>query len=300
MILTETLFRKMSSLALLKETQSHSELMTQASAVLKLAHKRGVELEYILEVRISVVCSVFPLWSATKVLYNVGFLCLDRIDEDQSLLSYTQSSDRLHAVYLSLVTFRWHKLCFSKSKDLLGFSWLRRAWQFHPCLLIKSWAWHRDGVFFTGSLEICTVMSVLSQPHSCRISDQKPSIKNYRQADSPKTWIIFSCRPGCIWMKITRNSPDSWSLLKETSLLLVWWKRRKTDLQIGLHFFRLVLRRHSRQIKGVKGISDSHLVQPPTWNTTVTMGWISNSFGNLKRWRSHSWPGNQLQSCITA
>lgn len=61
MILTETLFRKMSSLALLKETQSHSELMTQASAVLKLAHKRGVELEYILEVRISVVCSVFPL-----------------------------------------------------------------------------------------------------------------------------------------------------------------------------------------------------------------------------------------------
>ncbi|NXF38127.1 SYNE1 protein, partial [Nyctibius bracteatus] len=49
MILTETLFRKMSSLALLKETQSHSELMTQASAILKLAHKRGVELEYVLE-----------------------------------------------------------------------------------------------------------------------------------------------------------------------------------------------------------------------------------------------------------
>ncbi|XP_071405405.1 nesprin-1 isoform X2 [Pithys albifrons albifrons] len=49
MILTETLFRKMTTFALLKETQSHSELMTQASAVLKLAHKRGVELEYILE-----------------------------------------------------------------------------------------------------------------------------------------------------------------------------------------------------------------------------------------------------------
>ncbi|RMC12933.1 hypothetical protein DUI87_10460 [Hirundo rustica rustica] len=49
MILTETLFRKMSSLALLKETQSHSEIMARASAVLKLAHKRGVELEYILE-----------------------------------------------------------------------------------------------------------------------------------------------------------------------------------------------------------------------------------------------------------
>uniref|UniRef100_A0A8V0XM53 Uncharacterized protein n=1 Tax=Gallus gallus TaxID=9031 RepID=A0A8V0XM53_CHICK len=49
MILTETLFRKMSSFALLKETQSHSELIAQASTVLKLAHKRGVELEYILE-----------------------------------------------------------------------------------------------------------------------------------------------------------------------------------------------------------------------------------------------------------
>ncbi|KAM4679142.1 nesprin-1 isoform 5-T6 [Amazona ochrocephala] len=49
MILTETLFRKMCSFALLKETQSCSELMTQASAVLKMAHKRGVELEYILE-----------------------------------------------------------------------------------------------------------------------------------------------------------------------------------------------------------------------------------------------------------
>lgn len=61
MILTETLFRKMCSFALLKETQPRSELMTQASAVLKMAHKRGVELEYILEVRISVVFSVPPL-----------------------------------------------------------------------------------------------------------------------------------------------------------------------------------------------------------------------------------------------
>lgn len=61
MIVTETLFRKMSTFALLKETRSHSELMTQASAVLKLAHKRGVELEYILEVRISMIFSVLPL-----------------------------------------------------------------------------------------------------------------------------------------------------------------------------------------------------------------------------------------------
>uniref|UniRef100_A0A8D2CRP8 Uncharacterized protein n=1 Tax=Sciurus vulgaris TaxID=55149 RepID=A0A8D2CRP8_SCIVU len=49
MILTETLFRKIISFAVLKETQFHTELMVQASAVLKGAHKRGVELEYILE-----------------------------------------------------------------------------------------------------------------------------------------------------------------------------------------------------------------------------------------------------------
>lgn len=51
MILTETLFRKIISFAALQETQSHTEVMAQASAVLKGAHKRGVELEYILEVR---------------------------------------------------------------------------------------------------------------------------------------------------------------------------------------------------------------------------------------------------------
>ncbi|KAM5166613.1 nesprin-1 isoform 3-T3 [Callospermophilus lateralis] len=49
MILTETLFRKIISFAVPKETQFHTELMAQASAVLKGAHKRGVELEYILE-----------------------------------------------------------------------------------------------------------------------------------------------------------------------------------------------------------------------------------------------------------
>lgn len=51
MILTETLFRKIVSFAALQETQLHAEVMAQASAVLKGAHKRGVELEYILEVR---------------------------------------------------------------------------------------------------------------------------------------------------------------------------------------------------------------------------------------------------------
>lgn len=51
MILTETLFRKIISFAVPQETQFHTDLMAQASAVLKGAHKRGVELEYILEVR---------------------------------------------------------------------------------------------------------------------------------------------------------------------------------------------------------------------------------------------------------
>lgn len=51
MILTETLFRKIISFAIGQETQFHTEVMAQASAVLKGAHKRGVELEYILEVR---------------------------------------------------------------------------------------------------------------------------------------------------------------------------------------------------------------------------------------------------------
>ncbi|XP_044527655.1 nesprin-1 isoform X1 [Gracilinanus agilis] len=49
MILTETLSRKIISFAIPKETQFHMELMAQASTVLKQAHKRGVELEYILE-----------------------------------------------------------------------------------------------------------------------------------------------------------------------------------------------------------------------------------------------------------
>ncbi|XP_075718991.1 nesprin-1 isoform X3 [Rhinoderma darwinii] len=49
MILTETLFRKISSYSSSRETQHHSDLMAKASAVLKQSHKRGVELEYILE-----------------------------------------------------------------------------------------------------------------------------------------------------------------------------------------------------------------------------------------------------------
>ncbi|KAJ1153130.1 hypothetical protein NDU88_005893, partial [Pleurodeles waltl] len=49
MILTDTLFRKISTFSLFQESKPHTELMTQASTILKQAHKKGVELEYILE-----------------------------------------------------------------------------------------------------------------------------------------------------------------------------------------------------------------------------------------------------------
>lgn len=52
MILTDTLFRKIIGFSVVKETQLHRDRMDQASTVLKQAHKRGVELEYILEVRL--------------------------------------------------------------------------------------------------------------------------------------------------------------------------------------------------------------------------------------------------------
>lgn len=131
---------------------------------------------------------------------------------------------------------------------------------------------------------------------------EKVSNKSSRYPDqySPYTWIICACRPGCVWMKITRNLQNSWNLLKVASPLLVWWKRRRTDLQTGLHFFRLVLFRHSLWKSWMKGTSEGHQVQPPTWSRTVAMGWISHGVGNLKRWRSHSWAGDQLQCCITS
>ncbi|XP_061097143.1 nesprin-1-like isoform X2 [Conger conger] len=49
MILTETFFRKICSFVLPRESQTLEETMAQAQGVLKQAHRRGVELEYILE-----------------------------------------------------------------------------------------------------------------------------------------------------------------------------------------------------------------------------------------------------------
>ncbi|MGH0176243.1 UNVERIFIED_CONTAM: hypothetical protein FKN15_004424 [Acipenser sinensis] len=49
MILTKTFFQKICSFALPRQCQSHDDIMAQVAAVLKKAHKRGVELEYILE-----------------------------------------------------------------------------------------------------------------------------------------------------------------------------------------------------------------------------------------------------------
>lgn len=70
MILTETLFRKIISFAAPQEIQFHAELMDQASSVLKRAHKRGVELEYILEVRSS---SFYILLSANPSLFHAWY-----------------------------------------------------------------------------------------------------------------------------------------------------------------------------------------------------------------------------------
>lgn len=50
MILTQTLYSKVSSLVAQRESQALEETMALAQSVTKLAHARGVELEGILEV----------------------------------------------------------------------------------------------------------------------------------------------------------------------------------------------------------------------------------------------------------
>lgn len=49
-VLTQAFFRQVSGLVVQREVQSLDETVTQAQSVLKQAHKRGVELESILEV----------------------------------------------------------------------------------------------------------------------------------------------------------------------------------------------------------------------------------------------------------
>lgn len=49
-VLTQAFFRQVSGLVVQREVQSLEETVAQAQAVLKQAHKRGVELEGILEV----------------------------------------------------------------------------------------------------------------------------------------------------------------------------------------------------------------------------------------------------------
>lgn len=51
MILTEMYFSKSSALMLPKERQALEETLAEAQSVLKDAHSKGVELEFILEVR---------------------------------------------------------------------------------------------------------------------------------------------------------------------------------------------------------------------------------------------------------
>lgn len=51
MILTETYFRKISGLVLLKDRQALEDTLAEAQSILKEAHSKGVELECIVEVR---------------------------------------------------------------------------------------------------------------------------------------------------------------------------------------------------------------------------------------------------------
>lgn len=53
MILTQTFYSKVSGLVAQRESQALEETMALAHSVLKQAHRRGVELEGILEVRMS-------------------------------------------------------------------------------------------------------------------------------------------------------------------------------------------------------------------------------------------------------
>lgn len=53
MILTQTFYNKVSGLVVQRESQALEETMALAHSVLKQAHRRGVELEGILEVRMS-------------------------------------------------------------------------------------------------------------------------------------------------------------------------------------------------------------------------------------------------------
>lgn len=98
LILTETLFRKIVDFAAMKETQLHSDRMAQASAVLKQAHKRGVELEYILEMWSHLDENLQELSRQLEVIENsipsVGLVeeSEDRLVERTSLYQHLKSS----------------------------------------------------------------------------------------------------------------------------------------------------------------------------------------------------------------
>lgn len=55
MVLTETFYKKISAFVLPQESQALEDTLAQAQEVLKQAHNKGVELEYILEVSYSLL-----------------------------------------------------------------------------------------------------------------------------------------------------------------------------------------------------------------------------------------------------
>lgn len=68
MILTEMYFSKSSALTLPKERQALKETLDEAQSVLKDAHSKGVELEFILEVRDETIFLLsFTLYLCTYV-----------------------------------------------------------------------------------------------------------------------------------------------------------------------------------------------------------------------------------------
>lgn len=50
MVLTETFYKKISAFVLPQESQALEDTLAQAQEVLKQAHKKGIQLEFILEV----------------------------------------------------------------------------------------------------------------------------------------------------------------------------------------------------------------------------------------------------------
>lgn len=89
MILTEMYFSKSSALMLPKERQALEETLAEAQSVLKEAHSKGVELEFVLEVRDK------TLFLLTFILLSSVYLTMN----DRADASLTAAVIRLRQVF---------------------------------------------------------------------------------------------------------------------------------------------------------------------------------------------------------